>query len=268
MRRLLWEASVGPSSVVPYGLTGRWLDLDDADAVRAMRRLVIGTLGDPDHYVPEDDRFVIDHLGAAGQTYGVFDGSDLVAYGAIGLPGPGHENLGEALGLSEAQWPAVGHLASAMVRPGKRGIGLHRWLIQQRMDALAKRGRRHLIAMVSPRNWASWHNLSRYGFYVKRIATMYGSLTRYLMHRDAAAAPVVFASPVSHCPAEDIETQRRLLADGYWGVDPELAGLTVPMIGYARPLSVAGHPSPMPPPLSPGAWSSSQRPMQKQGSTT
>ena len=267
MRRLLWEASVGPSTAVPYGLAARWLDLDDADAVRALRRLVIGTLADPDHYVPEDDRFVVDHLGAAGQTYGVFDGRELVAFGAIGLPGPGQENLGEALGLPEAQWPAVGHLASAMVRPGKRGIGLHHWLIQQRIDALAERGRHHAIAMVSPRNWASWHNLTRYRFYVKRIATMYGSLTRYLMHRDAAA-PAIFAAPVRHCPADDIETQRRLLEDGYWGVDPELTGHTAPMIGYARPLPVSDPPSPMPPPLSPGASSSSHRPMQKQGSTT
>lgn len=266
MRRLLWEASVGPSTAVPFGLTGRWLDLDDADAVHALRRVVIGTLADPDHYVPEDESFVVKHLGAAGQTYGVFDGPELIAFGAIGLPGPGQENLGEALGLPEPEWPAVGHLASAMVRPGKRGIRLHHWLIQQRLDALAERGRRHVVAMVSPRNWASWHNLSRYRFYVKRIATMYGTLTRYLMHRDAAA-PAVFEGPALHCPAEDIEAQRRLLADGYWGIDPELAGHTVPMIGYAKPLPVARHPSPVPSPLNPGAASSSQRPMQKQGST-
>ena len=63
----------------------RQLDMEDYEAVVALRDVVLNNLADPDMYVREDDEemFVRGHLNMFGESLGFFDGDDLVAYLAL-----------------------------------------------------------------------------------------------------------------------------------------------------------------------------------------
>src|SRR4029450_13763204 len=63
----------------------RRLELEDYDAVMALRQAVLSSLPDPDFYVREDDEhmFVRGHLDVFGESVGYFDGDKLVAYLAL-----------------------------------------------------------------------------------------------------------------------------------------------------------------------------------------
>lgn len=181
--RLLTEQA----TALPAGLTARMLHPVDSDMIRSFRRAVIATLADPDHYniAGEVGDFVLDHLGPRGLTAGIFHGETLVAYGAIGLPGPGDPNRGIDMGLPESEWGQVAHMASAMAAPDMRGRGLHHWLIDWRIAVADAFGKRHLLTTVSTRNHASWGNLATHGLHPKRRLTIGPGLIRFLVHRDA-----------------------------------------------------------------------------------
>ncbi|PWC52515.1 hypothetical protein TSO221_14050 [Azospirillum sp. TSO22-1] len=205
---------------LPPGLAARMLDPADADAMRALRRRVIETLDDPDHYrvAGEVGDFVLDHLNTKGVTVGLFLGSELVAYGALGLPGPGDHNRGRDLPLPEAELPLVAHLSSAMVDPALRGRGLHHRMIDWRIAVADRIGRRHSLTTVSPRNHRSWGHLAVHGVYPKRLidvgAKGGGSLLRLLVHRDALAQPVFDPATASLVPVEEIVGRGDLFARG------------------------------------------------------
>lgn len=201
---------------LPSGLAARMLGPGDAEAMRALRRRVIETLDDPDHYrtAGEVGDFVLDHLNTRGVTVGVFLGAELVAYGALGLPGPGDHNRGRDLPLPEAELPQVAHLSSAMVDPALRGRGLHHRMIDWRIAVADRIGRRHSLTTVSPRNHRSWGHLAAHGVYPKRLIDVGGGLLRLLVHRDALAEPVFDPATASLVPVEEIAGRGDLFARG------------------------------------------------------
>ncbi|HYH37118.1 MAG TPA: GNAT family N-acetyltransferase [Azospirillum sp.] len=205
---------------LPPGLVARMLGPADAEAMRALRRRVIETLDDPDHYrvAGEHGDFVLDHLNSKGVTVGLFLGDDrggeLVAYGALGLPGPRDVNRGRDLPLPEAELPLVAHLSSAMVDPALRGRGLHHRMIDWRIAVADRIGRRHSLTTVSPRNHRSWGHLAAHGVYPKRLIDVGGGLLRLLVHRDALAEPVFDPATASLVPVEEITGRGDLFARG------------------------------------------------------
>lgn len=205
---------------LPAGITARMLAPSDADALRDFRRRIVATLDDPDHYrvAGEVGDFVTDHLNRRGVTVGLFLGPELVAYGALGLPGPDDPNRGRDLPLPESDLPRVAHLSSAMVDPTLRGRGLHHRMIDWRLAVADGIGRRHTLTTVSPRNHRSWGHLAAHGVCPKRLidvgAKGGGGLLRLLVHRDAAALPVFDPASASLVPVEELAGRADLFDRG------------------------------------------------------
>lgn len=201
-------------------LSLRLLTAKDLPALMQLRADVLANLAHPDLYVRESTEmeFVQAHIDAArarGETIGVLDGSRLVAYGMLGLPrrgepgnlgrfftagppqgeksplgGPRTTSSGKALEShafnDECIEARTAHLASCMVSPSYRGRHLQRLLLKARMALACGRGRNFFVAMVSPHNHASRHNLMREGFRVGWVGEIDG-LKRQLMAVDLSS---------------------------------------------------------------------------------
>lgn len=222
---LLWGAAAreaagvrlkGLAADLPDDLTARVLTPDDADRLHAFRLSVVAALTDPDHYrmAGEVGNFVADHLGEKGLTAGIFRDDRLVAYGAIGLPGPGDANRGRDLGLPEDQWPLVAHMSSAMVEAPDRGRGLHHRLIAWRLEVARTLGRPHLLTTVSPRNHVSWGHLAQHGLHARRWFHVGQDLVRFLVHRDVRVEPVLDTTTARLVPLDRLSEHPDLFAQG------------------------------------------------------
>ncbi len=253
------------------GLAARRLGPDDAAAVARLRAEVLAALPDPDLYVGEDDAdaFVHAHLGsgagAAGLTIGVHDAAGaLVAYGMLGLPGAGDpEHLARWIGAGSAGLAATATLASCMVAPAWRGHALQRWLTGARLALAQAHGRRRVVALVSPHNHESRHNLLACGLRITWVGDWHGLPRQGLamdLEEPGAGAPdtATGVTPGAATPAEpatdtlrwvaadDLAAQQRLIAAGAVAVAERRAGTglrAVPQLGFRLP---APHP---PPPL-------------------
>lgn len=199
------------------------LRAEHVPAVLQLRNQVLGALTEPDLYVREYDEvgFVTQHCGPRGDTIGVFDQGQLVAYAMLGLPpvdDPDH--LGEPLKLPHSAWPRVAYVASCMVLPSHRGQGLQRSLLAARFALAQTRGRDICVAMVSLHNSASRHNLLKEGMRVAWVGLVDG-LKRQLMYIELARplrfdlGPQAITHVVNHL---DYTTQKTLTHQGYWGV--------------------------------------------------
>lgn len=224
---------------LPEGFTCRLLDGDDAPLLRAFRARILERLSDPDHYrtAGEVGDFVADHLGRVGITAAIFANGEMVAYGALGLPGPGDHNRGHDLPLPEAELPMVAHVASAMVDPDCRGRGLHHRLIQWRLDLATALGRVHTLTTVSPRNHASWRHLVAHGLLAKRLLDVGGGLMRLLVHRDAREEPVLDPNTIELCPVTELADRADLFGGGNWVWGCYASGDT-PLALFARARAV------------------------------
>ncbi|SMH52454.1 GNAT family N-acetyltransferase [Azospirillum agricola] len=201
---------------LPDDLTVRMLDPDDHDRLADFRVRVVATLDDPDHYrmAGEVGNFVADHLGERGVTAGIFHGGRLVAYGALGLPGPEDPNRGRDLDLPEDALALVAHMSSAMVDPAERGRGLHHRLIGWRLEVAEALGRRHLLTTVSPRNHRSWGHLAGHGLHPRRLVRAGGDLVRLLVHRDLARTPVFDTGTAALVAVEELAGRPDLFERG------------------------------------------------------
>lgn len=200
---------------------GRILSPSDVAALITLRSEVRAELSDPDLYVNEDDEegFLRKLCGESGQTYGVFDGERLVAYGSVGFPlADDEDNLGILLGLDGAGCAQIAHIASCMVLPSHRGHALQRSLLRARFALAVATGRRHAIAMVSLKNDASRHNMLRQGMRVRWVGTLCHGLRRQLLVRDLLAPPDEGVRPTeSLLASSDYEAQIAAIAAGLEG---------------------------------------------------
>ncbi len=197
------------SADLPTDLTARVLDGDDAEQLHAFRLSIVATLDDPDHYrmAGEVGNFVADHLGDKGLTAGIFRKDRMIAYGALGLPGPDDPNRGRDLGLPEDELPLVAHMSSAMVESAERGRGLHHRLIGWRLEVAHTLGRPHLLTTVSPRNHRSWGHLANHGLHPRRLLQVGGDLVRLLVHRDARVDPALDTTTAALVPVETLASR-------------------------------------------------------------
>ena len=237
--------SADPSA--PAGVLVRTLSEADFNALIAIRRQVAAGLADVDCYVLEPEHFVRAHLGERGETVGLFAYDRLIAFAMLGSPHYDGLNrpmaadpmaadpMADALRLPATERGAVAHLASSMVLPGWRGGGLHKWLIRYRLARCAALGRRHVMAMVSPRNVASWHNLMRHGLTIRAIAPLEGDRLRYILYRDLRGEEADGPQGAEYASLADLNRQRALLATGYRGVGMTRAGGDVRLLYRKAP---------------------------------
>jgi GNAT superfamily N-acetyltransferase len=200
------------------------LDRSHLPAILALRKIVLGTLSDPDEYVCEEDEseFVASHLGADGFTLGILNGEALVAYGMVGFPAASHpDNLGRPLGLPVSELGRVAHLSSCMVLPDWRGRGLQKLLLEKRVAiAGLVKSRTHFIAMTSTYNARSRHNMFAIGFRLRK-ATLIGPLKRHLFHKASDSASFVDRHRLQLCGVHAFDRHQELTESGWLGVSEE-----------------------------------------------
>jgi GNAT superfamily N-acetyltransferase len=198
----------------------RLLRANSLSMVMDLRQEVLTSLPLADLYAREADElaFVNRHLGSAGETLGVFDGSTLIAYAMLGLPdATATGNLTELLPIGGNDLAHSAIIASCMVRPKYRGKGLQRALISARLERARAHERTQCVAAVSLHNHASRHNLMQEGMRIAWVGELSG-LRRQLL-AIPLSHPWTFAKqPTYTVDALDFETQCRLTAQGLFGV--------------------------------------------------
>lgn len=201
-------------------LCARVLSPEDLAQWSALRDDVLAQLPNPDYYVREDNErdFFLQHCVPYRTAIGVFHAHTLVAYAMLSLipaDDPGH--LGLALGMDEADRGSVAHLASCMVRPDWRGLGLQRALLAERLSMAQSHGRHLCLAAVSLHNHSSRHNMLRLGMHIAWAGDLNG-LVRQITRIDLHSGLSIDAGDERLVDSRDLAAQRQAFADGYVGV--------------------------------------------------
>jgi GNAT superfamily N-acetyltransferase len=166
----------------------RQLDMEDFEAVVALRDVVLDNLADPDNYVREDDEemFVRGHLNVFGESLGYFDGDDLVAYLALTTDLVASGEDVEFAACTPTSNDVV--FAAAMVLPSYQGRSLHRAGITRHLAIAEKLGAHRGFAQISPRNHRSLRNYFSHGFRCTQAVTYPDGRRRLLLERDLVDA--------------------------------------------------------------------------------
>jgi hypothetical protein len=206
------SAAARRSTTIPVA----WVDLgvENIDAVYELHLAATAEVGRPDLVRPETRAFFEEILTGGGRICGHFDSVGLLAYGVLQWQLPPEENLRSLFGLRPAA--TFAKLAGAAVRPGAWGRGLHDAAIVRRVELAGELGFRHLYATSAPGNWRSWTNLVDQHFAIRAVRQQYGGQMRYIVYRNLDIVPDHSLDGM-WCSVDDLDAQRRCLADGLEG---------------------------------------------------
>lgn len=194
------------------------LDVEDYDAVMALRQAVLSSLPDPDFYVREDDEhlFVRGHLDLFGESVGYFDGDRLVAYLALTTDlvasGEDIEFAACAPNFTDVVF------AAAMVHPEYQGRSLHRAGIRRHIAIAQALGAHRGMAQISARNHRSLRSYFSEGFRVTRAVDYPDGRRRLLLERDLVGDnPAALIDDVALVDFNDFDGIQRELTDSREG---------------------------------------------------
>lgn len=225
----------------------------DLPALHDLHEAVRAALPDPSLFrlYGGAESFFHTHCGQRGESWVVAQGEHLLGYAALTLPlADDADNYALNLG-----WPAdrarrVGLLSAAMVRPDQRQQGLHRALIEQRLQRAQELGLPELLARAAPANALSRQGLMARGLAIVWLGEQAGGLQRHVYWR-RSAAPV--AGRVSiWLAADDAAGQQAALARGWLGLQAGAGRIGFGPASAEPALSVAASPLPAPAPGRPG----------------
>ena len=168
-----------------------------------------------DLFAEEADGFFPDHLARIGRILGLFAEDTLIAYGVLGLPGPGDVNFADMIDLAEPQRQGVAHIDGAAVCPEWRGNGVHRVLVAWRLERAREAGRSIALSTAAPENLPCVGNLLAEGFDIHALIQKFGGW-RYVFRRDLDTAPSRTDGGI-WAEVSDMDTQRDLLRRGFVG---------------------------------------------------
>lgn len=218
----------------PVSFLGRHLGDADLGAVIALHHLVRQMV--PPHLLAaESDAFFADHMARIGRIFGLFVEGAMIAYGVLGLPGPGDANFGDSLGLTATDKARIAHIDGISVHPDWQGNRLQRVLTAWRLREAATAGRSLVLSTVAPGNLASLTNILAEGLTIRALLQKFGG-RRYMMERDLALPTPLSPGNGRWIDGTDLETQGRLLAAGARGWRMERQGVGC-RIWFAPPLS-------------------------------
>lgn len=210
---------------LPPGHSLRALTADDLPALHRLHDDVLRALPDPGLFrlFGGAEKFLADHLGARGRSLGVFAQERLVAYGSVTLPAADDlDNYAGDLGWSSERAGGVALLSAAMVHPSHRERGLHRTLIASRIDLARALGVPELLVRAAPANAVSRRTLLSHGFAVAWLGVQREGSLRHVFWRPidgpAWTPPASGEAAFAWAAADDLEEQKRLLAEGWIGV--------------------------------------------------
>jgi GNAT superfamily N-acetyltransferase len=214
-------------------LSKRFLEPSDFDSVMSFRATILSQLGDPDHYRREADEeaFVFRHLDCRGCTIGLFDRRTLVAFGCLALAE--HDDTALLRKASTISPDEVAWLSATMVHPSYRGVGLQKFLIEERILEGYRRGRRCFASMVSPANHFSWKNLTTSRMHVRAVTKVDEKHDRLILLGSMDHNIQFDPRSMVIVDAQNVGLQHLLLETSYVGVEPH--GETA-QIRYYKPL--------------------------------
>ena len=223
---------------LPPGHRLRSLTQADLPALHQLHDAVLRALPEPGLFrlYGGAGRFLADHLGARGQSLGVFAQDELVAYGSLTRPAPDDiDNYAGDLGWPAERAGRVALLSAAMVHPSHRTRGLHRTLIASRIELARDLGVPELLVRAAPANAVSRRTLLSHGFAVAWLGVQReGSLRHVLwrtIDRPAWSAPATGEPALAWAASDDLAQQQRLLAEGWIGVRMRAGD---PALGFVR----------------------------------
>jgi len=199
----------------------RFLDEADLDDLDRLNQLVLSRLPHPHILRPASRDYLARNIRERGRCIGTFVGQEMIAFTVLTVPRDEPDNLGFDMGFERDQRLRSCHFELSGVNPDFRGNHLHRTMNELRSAWAGAAGYYHLYGTVSPRNPYSLTNHFAGGFVIRKLVTKYGGMDRYIIHRDfrrqRLLSPAALAAAETR-PCLDIESQKKLLAAGYWGV--------------------------------------------------
>ena len=224
---------------LPAGHVLRALSAADLPALHQLHAEVLRALPDPALFrlFGGPEQFLVDHLGARGESLGVFARERLVGYGSLTRPrAEDVDNYAGDLGWTSERAGRVALLSAAMVHPSHRGRGLHRALIAARLRLASERGVPELLVRAAPANAVSRRTLLAHGFAVVWLGVQREGSLRHVFWRPIAApawtAPGSSQAALAWAAADDLAEQQRLLQEGRMGVRMRMSDSA---LGFARP---------------------------------
>jgi len=210
---------------LPPGHDLRALTTADLPALHRLHDDVLHALPEPGLFrlFGGAERFLADHLGARGQSLGVFEHDDLVAYGSVTRPAVDDlDNYAGDLGWTPDRAARVALLSAAMVHPSCRARGLHRLLIDSRIELARSLGAPELLVRAAPANAVSRRTLLSHGFIVVWLGVQREGSLRHVFWRPIEGPAWVDAQvdepAMCWAAGDDLPEQQRLLGEGRVGV--------------------------------------------------
>jgi hypothetical protein len=186
-----------------------------------LQKIVCRNLQQPDLLQSFTKDFMKQHFGHHGIVLGVLVEGRLIAFRNLYYPEQNDSewNLGIDLNLAADQLAKVVNLQMVCVHPEFRGNCLALRLNRMALQILRFRGTHpHVCATVSPYNIWNIPVLLATGFHIARLKIKYGGKLRYIVHQDLCNRHRFDDDSAVDVCLDDLDTQKRLLDAGFYGV--------------------------------------------------
>lgn len=200
------------------------LNKSDLPKVLALQEVVYEALPNKDILQPLSEEEFLVMLKGDGLLIGTFVGEKLIAFRGVVAPKIDEEHLGYDIGLvKESDLKRVLYQEISNVHPDYRGYGLQKTLAKVIMRQIDMNQYDYLAATVMPYNIASLKDKFAQGFYIVSLKYIYGGKLRYVFALDLREEPNYEDEPVT-ISMGDVESQQRLLQEGFIGVEMKPLG--------------------------------------------
>jgi hypothetical protein len=206
------------------------LSIRNIDAILALQDIIFDNLPEKQQsfILRKSREFFEGHLAAGNIVLGIVHNGQLVAQSVIVNPTENNPKTGMVDMALDAKLDKVTIIQGVAVHPDYRGNNLHLAMIGAWHDIAREQKRTHILGEVAVDNHYSWSNALKEGRQIHSIGVdpsdgtqvynMHAKLSAVDKNRLKADFNKASAKNSVQCPHNDIEKQKKLLAEGYKGV--------------------------------------------------
>ncbi len=195
------------------------LYLEDLPVIEQVQQKVIDALPDKAVLQPLTTEEFLFILNERGLLIGAFAEERLIGFRALLIPDVDKEHLGYDLGLPAEELPQVIYQEISAVLPEYRGNRLQQKLAEVIMEELPKLKERfrYVCCTVAPMNIPSLKDKFSQQMHIGAFKEKYEKMQRYILVKDLEN-PFPEYTDYRATKIDDLETQKRLLDEGYVGI--------------------------------------------------
>lgn len=158
------------------------LSLEYLDKIMELQDYIINKIENKKIFA-KTERYEFENIiNKDGEVIGVTTGKDqLIAFGAMVIPGRSEFNLGYDLNFNDDNLLKVAHIESTVVHPQYRGNGIQKMLCSYLENNGIKKGATIFCATVSPENQFSLRSILSLDYKIALEKEKYGGLKRYIV---------------------------------------------------------------------------------------